>query len=260
MSAADRIFALASGKGGIGRTFLAVGIAQALAQAGQSVLLVDADLTAANVDLHLGLTKGADLGDVVAGRALLQDTLVQDPRSGVTVVPGRSGSGLVGTPGSAVLDRLSCGLQDLARSFDVTILDLGGGLEGSVRRLATLAGRALVVTADEPSALADAYAFIKVTRDLTAHEIIVNLAENEEQGQATYATLRRVCVHFLAREPRLLGVVHRDPRVSEALKCQTPLLSRHPTSKVAADIVRLARRLAVRPEPQAPAMPAAPSA
>ncbi|HEX2526932.1 MAG TPA: P-loop NTPase [Geminicoccus sp.] len=249
MTAARPILALASGKGGVGRTFLAVGIAQALAQAGRSVLLFDADLSAANVDLQLGLHKQADLGDVVAGRAALADTLVRDDRTGITVAPGRSGSGTVGQASHATLDRLTCDVAALSQDFDTTILDLGGGLEGSVRRFAGLADRALVVTSDEPSALADAYAFIKVTRDQPLqHEIIVNMAESEPSGQATYAALRRVCVHFLAKQPPLLGIVHRDPRVPEALKSQTPLLSRHPTSKVAQDILRLARRLIDHPE------------
>jgi flagellar biosynthesis protein FlhG len=247
MSVGNRIFALASGKGGVGRTFLSVGIAQALAQAGQKVLLVDADLTAANVDLHLGLAKARDLGDVVAGRAALAETLVHDPRSGVTVAPGRSGSGTIGSLPAATLDRLACDLLDLAPGFDATILDLGGGLGSEVRRFAGLADKALVVTADEPAALADAYAFIKVTRDLAAHEIVVNMAEDEERGRATYAALRRVCSHFLAREPGLLGIVHRDPRVAEAIKCQTPVLSRHPTSRVGTDLLRLARRLRAGP-------------
>lgn len=243
MSAASRILALASGKGGVGRTVLAIGIAQALAQAGRSVLLFDADLTAANVDLHLGLAKRVDLGDVAAGRASLRDTLVHDPRSGIAIVPGRSGSGITGADLGPVLDRILGELLDLARQFDVTILDLGGGLDSPVRRFAALADKALVVTADEPAALADAYAFIKVTRDVHDHAIIVNMAANEETGRATYATLRRVCVHFLAREPAFLGIVHRDPRVLEALKCQIPLLTRHPASKAAQDITRIARRL-----------------
>ncbi|WP_159713720.1 nucleotide-binding protein [Geminicoccus flavidas] len=243
MSARSPILALGSAKGGVGRTFLAVGIAQALAQAGRSVLLVDADLTAASVDLHLGLARRTDLADVVAGRASLADALVQDPCSGITVVPGRSGSGLLGQVTDQAMDRLGCDLLDLAARFEVTVLDLGGGLEQSVRRLAALADQALVVTADEPSALADAYAFIKVARERQEHQIIVNMAETETEGRATYGVLRRVCVHFLAREPRLLGVVHRDPRVAEALKAQTPLLTRHPNSRVAQDITRLAQGL-----------------
>ena len=239
-----RIWAFASGKGGVGRTVLATGLAQAMAQEDRSVLLVDADLGTANVDLQLGLRREHDLADVVAGRVSLRDAVQHDPRTGIDVIAGSSGTGHLSGLDLRSVDRLVQELGRLAEGYDVTIVDLGGDLEPAVRRFAAMAQRLFVVTSAEPAALADAYAFIKVTRELTCRrDIVVNMASDESEGAETYAVLRRVCAHFLKMEPKLLGIVHRDPRVGDALRAQVPLMVRHPGSRAAEDILRIARRL-----------------
>ncbi|HET6521082.1 MAG TPA: MinD/ParA family protein [Geminicoccaceae bacterium] len=239
-----RIIAVASGKGGVGKTWLAITLAHTLARAGRRVLLFDGDLGLANVDIQLGLTGGPDLGGVVAGRHPLREAVQRFAPGGFDVIPGRSGSGgLARLPGAA-LEALCDGLRALAPGYDAVLIDLSAGLEQAVRRLAAVAGESLVVTTDEPTALTDAYAFIKVTRgDGPLPWIAVNMAESRTSGEQTYATLRRVCVNFLRLDPPLAGVVRRGPRVAEAIRRQTPLLACYPSCPAARDVEALARRL-----------------
>ena len=137
-------------------------------------------------------------------------------------------------------------LAQLAIDYDRVILDLGAGVEPPVRALGALARVGLVVTTDEPTSLTDAYAFIKLSlasgaaRDL---RVVVNLAGSPREGERTYSTISKACREFLKYEPPLAGIVRRDPKVREAIRAQTPLLTRHPTAEAAADVRALARNL-----------------
>jgi flagellar biosynthesis protein FlhG len=245
-----RIIAIASGKGGVGKTWLAISLGQALARRGQRVLLFDGDLGLANVDVQLGLGPGPDLAAVLCGRCTLAEAVRASAPVGFDVLPGRSGCGQLGEVDAALLERLLGDLAALARGYDVTLLDLPAGIDRAVRRLLLMATSRLVVTTDEPTALTDAYALIKVSRrDGAASplELVVNLAESDAAGRRTHDGLRRVCEHFLELSPPLAGVLRRDPRVVDAIRHQAPLLLRHPNSPAACDVEALARHLQERP-------------
>ena len=134
----------------------------------------------------------------------------------------------------------------LARQYERVVLDLGAGVDGTVRMLADAAAMLLVVTTDEPTALTDAYAFIKLTamqnREID-FRIVVNMAGSARDGERTYAKLLRACEGFLKLSPKLAGVVRRDDKVRDCIRHQTSLLVRHPTSDAAADVEALAGRL-----------------
>ena len=243
----SRIVAIASGKGGVGKTWLAITLSHALARQGRRVLLCDGDLGLANVDVQLGLGPGPDLLGALRGRCALADAVRPVPACGFDVLPGRSGSGQLGQIDDALLDRLVADLAALARRYDLTLLDLPAGIERAVRRLLLAAPRRVVLTTDEPTALTDAYALLKVhQRDgaaVAGLELAVNLAESEAAGEDTHAGLQRVCAQFLGWRLPLAGILRRDPRVVEAVRHQTPLLLRHPTSPAARDVEALARHL-----------------
>ena len=174
-----RIIAIASGKGGVGKTWLAISLGQALARRGQRVLLFDGDLGLANVDVQLGLGPGPDLASVLCGRCTLAGAVRAAGPAGFDVLPGRSGCGQLGEVGPALLERLLADLALLARDYDVTLLDLPAGIDHAVRRLLRAATLRLVVTTDEPTALTDAYALIKLSRQESvpaALELVINLA------------------------------------------------------------------------------------
>lgn len=234
-----RLIAIASGKGGVGKTWFAITLAHALARAGRRVLLFDGDLGLANVDIQLGLLPQADLSAVVAGSVAIADAARPYPPGGFAILPGRSGSGALAALPQAAFERLLAGLIGLGGRYDVILIDLGAGLDRSTRRMAGAADTLLVLATEEPASLTDAYAVLKLNaadRGTEDARVVVNLAASLGAGQRTYATLVRACRNFLNIAPPLAGVVRRDERVREAIRRQCLLLTRHPTSQAGADI------------------------
>ncbi|MDX2102822.1 MAG: MinD/ParA family protein [Alphaproteobacteria bacterium] len=240
------LIAIASGKGGVGKTFFAITFTHALARQGRKVLLFDGDLGLANVDVQLGLMPNRDLGGVITGRLTLSQAKTAYPTAGFDVIAGRSGTGSLAALAPSRLAVLGSDLATLARSYDHVVMDLGAGVDRMVRQLAGFASRRLVVVTPEPTSLTDAYAFIKITiaDDPTADlRIVVNQARTQAEGDRTYATLLKACESFLRYTPPLAGVVRRDRRVIECIRAQTPLLSRFSTSDAAVDIQAIAQKL-----------------
>lgn len=246
MQAPSNVIAVASGKGGVGKTWLAITLTQALSAAGQKALLFDGDLGLANVDVQLGLNPTADLSRALAGQETLDKVLLPVEATGFHVAAGRSGSGGLATLSAGQLEGLGRGVVRLAERYDRVVMDLGAGIDATVRTLAGYAGINLVVTTDEPTALTDAYAYIKVIRQHRPDadlRVVVNMAASQREGERTHTTLRKACESFLGFTPPLAGVVRRDARVRDAIRAQKPLLTRAPNSDAAADITRLAQQL-----------------
>lgn len=266
----SRLIAVASGKGGVGKTWLSITLAQSLAAHGRRVLLVDGDLGLANVDIQLGLTPRHDLAAVLSGRRDLADVIIRHAPhlSNVSfdILPGRSGAASLATLELGLLDRL---LQSIRRleGYDIVLLDLGAGIDPATRHMAACADTLLVVSTDEPTALADAYAVLKLqARDRTARQgdvdrqaaaqaakapddvrLVINQSTSLASGRRTYDVLARACSTFLGRAPQLAGVIRRDNRVPDAIRRQTGLLTRHPNAPAAEDVGRIASTLLDRP-------------
>ncbi|HEY1932587.1 MAG TPA: AAA family ATPase [Acetobacteraceae bacterium] len=241
-----RCIAIASGKGGVGKTWFAITLAHVMAREGRNVLLFDADLGLANVDVQLGLTPAHDLGDVIAGRASLVEARLRHDAGGFDILAGHSGSGVLSALEPAALESTLTALHKLATGYDLLLLDLGAGVERAVRRMAAYADTLLVLVTEEPTSLTDAYAVLKLhasDRPNGDARVIVNQAASRGGGERTYRTLRRACTTFLQLEPPLAGVIRRDDRVREAIRRQTLLLTRHPACHAAADMEQTARAL-----------------
>ncbi|HCE23778.1 MAG TPA: cobyrinic acid a,c-diamide synthase, partial [Hyphomonas sp.] len=151
------IIAVASGKGGVGKTFMAITLASAFAQAGKRTLLVDGDLGLANVDVQLGIAPETDLAAVIAGWVELDDAVTAvdggAADGGFDVLPGRSGSGALAELPPEEVARLAAGLSALALQYDQVVVDLGAGIEANCMRLARAADKALMVITDEPTSM-----------------------------------------------------------------------------------------------------------
>ena len=240
------LIAVASGKGGVGKTWFSITLCQALARLGRKTLLFDGDLGLANVDIQLGLTPDKDLAAVVDGASSMADAITPYPEGGFDILAGRSGSGHLSTMSVQKLTDLRQNLITLAKNYDRVVIDLGAGVERPVRHMAGPAAFTFVVITDEPTSLTDAYAFIKLGRAANPSadmRIVVNMAGTNLDGQKTYDTMRKACEGFLSYTPPLAGIIRRDPKVRDAIRAQTPLLTRSPLSDAAADVESIARMI-----------------
>jgi flagellar biosynthesis protein FlhG len=240
---------VASGKGGVGKTWLAITLAQAWAARGLRTLVLDGDLGLANVDIQLGVAPDRDLQGVLAGRMPLAGAITHLNSTGFDLIAGRSGSGSLATLSADRVMALRRDVVALAGGYDIVVLDLAAGLDRPVRILAGAGARLAVVLTADPTSLTDAYALIKVMAkdgDGPTASVVINMAKSEAEGRRTYDALRAVCARYLGFEPPLAGIIRHDPRVIEAIRAQAPLLRRAPNCRAALDVMALAQRLAAR--------------
>ncbi|MHA1598400.1 MAG: MinD/ParA family protein [Alphaproteobacteria bacterium] len=245
-SQGQNMIAIASGKGGVGKTWFAITLTHALAREKLKTLLFDGDLGLANLDIQLGLMPKHDLGSVIAGRLTLNQAVLPFEDGNFDIVAGRSGSGGLANVPASRLQVLGDDLVLLAAGYDKVIIDLGAGVERTVRQLTHHVGTCLVVATDEPTSLTDAYAFIKVThmeRPGADIRIVINMANSTREGERTYNTLLKACEGFLKISPPLIGVIRRDNKVREAIKSQTSILTRFPNTEAATDVEEIAAKL-----------------
>ena len=243
---ASNIIAVASGKGGVGKTWFSITLAHALAQQGEKTLLFDGDLGLANVDVQLGLMPDLDLGQVITGQVTLEQSIAAFTAGGFDVISGRSGSGALALSQTPALRKLKNEVTTLSQKYSAVILDLGAGVDGMVRSLIPETGTTLIVTNDEPTSITDAYAFIKIMlshQSKTDMRIVVNAAMGKKDGHRTFNTLSKACETFLGYSPRLAGTIRRDLNIRDAIRHQAPMLSRFPVSMASQDVETIAMNL-----------------
>ncbi|QIA26951.1 MinD/ParA family protein [Thermaerobacter sp. PB12/4term] len=248
-----RAVLVASGKGGVGKSNLSLNLAIAARRLERRVLLLDADVGLGNAEILAGVSAPLHLGDVLAGRCTLEQAVVGGP-GGVDLLAGGHGLGEL-PPVDGLRWRHVLG-QLAGRRWDLVVIDGGAGVGGPVRPQLLAARELLVVTTPEPTALADAYAVIKLVaaggQGLPPRLwVAVNQVQRAAEGQAAFARLASVCRRFLGVEPHLLGLVPHDPRVREAVQRQVPLLLAAPHSPAARAVEAMARHLLGCPPPAA---------
>jgi len=240
--------AVTSGKGGVGKTSVAVNLALAWAQTGQRTCLLDGDLGLANVDVLLNLHPRHSLRDVVAGTKTLPEVVLDGP-AGLQVIPAASGiEALANLTGSA-RRVLVQSFETLGSLAELTVLDTGAGISRTVLSLVLAADEVLLVTTPEPTALTDAYAMVKVVTqrrpELPIH-LVVNLVDHVGQAREIHGHLDQIARRFLQRELPLAGWIPRDGCVERAVREQRPLSIYFPYARATDAIQRLARGLAAR--------------
>lgn len=249
-----RVVAVTGGKGGVGKTNVSVNLGVALAQRGRSVLLLDADLGLANIDLLLGLRARWNLSHVIAGERELAETIVTGP-AGLRVVPGASGvAGMADLP-AAVHAGLIRAFSEVGADVDVLLVDTAAGVGNGVLSFARAAQEILVVVCDEPTSVADAYALIK----LLAHcgvrrfHLVSNMTRELHEGPALAARLSAVCDRYLDVVIEYLGEVPYDDAVRRAVQQRRAVTDLYPRAPAARALRALAARIDAWPVPNQPA-------
>jgi flagellar biosynthesis protein FlhG len=214
-----RIFSVSSGKGGVGKTLTSVHLAAALRAQGMAVLVLDADLGLANVDVVLGLQPKATLHDVIEGRRQFKDIIIDGPQ-GMRIIP--SGSGIRDMTSLSALQRISLttGLQSLNEDFDAIVIDTGAGIGDNVTHFASIADTPIIVTTPEPHAMTDAYAVIKVLNEVNAQEkffLLVNMTSSQSEALKVCQRISGVADRFLGVDIQFAGNIPFDHDVQSAV-------------------------------------------
>lgn len=250
--AAARSLVLTSGKGGVGTSNLALNLAIALGEYGQRVVLVDADLGLANIDLLCGLTPENDLGNVLAGDCSLAEAVVTGPGD-VRIVPGAHGTRtLVDALGDGPT-RLVADLAGLEAGADFLLIDAGSGLGPGVATWAAAADQVVIVTTPEPTSLADAHAAIGRFRRLVVPprmRAVVNQAASASEALDVLDRLSASSRQFLGTVVAGLGHVRSDPHVPQAVRMRRPFVVAYPNCVASRGVRRLARALIEEHQPR----------
>ena len=253
-SNATRI-AITSGKGGVGKTILAVNLAVALSRLGHQVGLVDADFALGNVDVCLGLAPTDHLGSVLSGARTIDEITLEGP-AGIRVVPAGSGVRPMTSFDEGTWQRLVGAMDDASRSLDFMVFDTATGISDNVLDVVGLADYVIVVTTFEPASVVDAYAAIKLMSASAPSipvGVVVNSARDGEEAGLVYRQLETAAKRFLKRTLRYDGYVLEDRMLRESLLAQVPVVESEATSPASRCIRRLACRLAAsRPEATGP--------
>lgn len=240
---ACRVIAVTSGKGGVGKTNISVNLALAMANKGKNVLLFDADMGLANVDVMLGMIPQYNLLHVLTGQKKLAEIITLGP-GGVKIVA--SGSG--GVQELADLNEVQCGkfltaLQDLQHQAEIILIDTGAGLHRNVLAFALAAEEVVIVTTPEPTALMDAYGMIKILHREKKNpqiQLVVNMAGSPAEADEAGQKLTVLSKRFLDLKIEYLGFILRDPGMIRAVKEQKPVMLSSPMGPSALSLSRLA--------------------
>ncbi len=240
-----RVIAVTSGKGGVGKTNLSVNLGVALAQKGQRVALLDADMGLANVDILLGLSPKFNLSHVLKGEKTLEDIMLTGA-AGLKVIPASSGiqqmSELSSIEQAAVIRTFS----EIDKNLDVLIVDTAAGISSSVVNFARACQEIIVVVCDEPTSLTDAYAYIKLlNRDygLSKFHVVTNMIQSVQQGQQLFAKLSKVTDKYLDVSLNYVGGVPFDQYLRKSVQKQSPVVEIFPQSKAALAVKDLASKI-----------------
>jgi flagellar biosynthesis protein FlhG len=240
-----RLIAVASGKGGVGKTTFSVNLAIAFAQRGLRVLLFDADLGMANVHIYAGVNPTATLLDVIDRRVRLSQVLTPGP-VGIQMICGASGTGRLADLKTPVLEALTRELVRVAADFDVLVMDTGAGISSAVMHFVALAQEAIVVTTPNLAAILDAYGVIKLAHEnrvAARMHVLINQAADENQAVRVQERIAGCTNRFLQFSPGNLGCLFNDPDVEQSNQSRRPLLISQPEHANSRRIAQIADNL-----------------
>jgi flagellar biosynthesis protein FlhG len=239
------IYAITSGKGGVGKTNVVLNLGIALAEKGGKVLILDADLGLGNLDVLLGIRSRHSLGDVLSNRCSLREAILEGP-GGIKILPAESGIQELTQLDTGEKMLVFSMFRQLLGEADTILIDTASGISSNVSFFSSFAQQVLLVATPEPTSITDAYATMKVlarTNGEKNFRLIINRAESGEQGWEIYQTLRRAAEHFLEIRPQYAGFVSNDSNLERAVRLQKPVMLLHPHCRASVDFRRICREL-----------------
>ncbi|MDV3242738.1 MAG: MinD/ParA family protein [Methylocaldum sp.] len=237
-----RVIAITSGKGGVGKSNLAVNLACALSEHAEKTCLFDADTGLANVNVLLGVHPEATLADCLKGRKRLDDVILRY-RENFHIVPAASGIAECANLEPEQRHRLILGLADLDSSYDYILIDTPAGLENNVQDFLLAAGTAILVITPEPTSLTDAFSLIKILKNREAEidfHVLVNMTKDRASSLEVFNRFRGAIKNYLGLDVDYLGYVPLDEALLDAVSLQTPVTQTHPSSPASWAIKQIA--------------------
>jgi len=240
-----RVIAVASGKGGVGKTNLSVNLAYALSDMDKNVLVMDADIGMANVDIVMGLTSTYSLKHVMEGKCKIEDAIVKTP-SGINVLTGISGEEDFIDVSSDEVQRLLAASSHLQENYDIIIIDIGAGAHPDVLNFIMAADETLIVLTPEPTAIMDAYSLLKILSNHNYRSdlgLVVNMVENNNEGEEVIERMKGVIKEYLDINLKLTSNIPYDKKVVKSVKKQQSIFNLYPNSSVVKSYKNTAARI-----------------
>lgn len=241
----SRTIAITGGKGGVGKSNIAVNVALELAMAGWRVSLLDADLALANADVLLGVNPQFHLGHVLSGERTLEEVVIETEH-GLRLIPGGSGVEDLANLSRAQQQRLIAELLAMENDVDFMIIDTSAGIGHNVTSVLTAASQVVIVTTPDPTAVVDAYATIKVLHGRSPEKpisIVVNDVVGIGDADQIFGQLQAAARKFLQHPVEHLGSVPRDPELADAVRAQVPVVDYAPDTPASRSLRLIARQL-----------------
>lgn len=245
MSHPVQVIAVTGGKGGVGKSNISVNLSLCLSQMGRRVVLMDADLGLANIDVLLGIKADKTIADVLSGQCELRDILINGP-GGIRIVPAASGVQHMASLGAQQHGAMIQSFSDISSQLDVLMIDTAAGISDTVVSFVRAAQEVIVVVCDEPSSITDAYALIKLLNKeygLNRIRVVANMVSTTREGQHLFAKLSGVCERFLDVTMQYVGAVPFDENVRKAVQKQKAFVDFAPRCKASIACKQLAHKI-----------------
>ncbi len=249
-----KVIAIASGKGGVGKTNVTVNLGVAMASMGKEVVLLDADLGLANIDVMLGLHPQYNLLHVLDGSKSLRDIIVEGP-AGLKIIPAASGVQKMAELSTAEHAGMIQAFSEMDQHIDVLLIDSAAGIADSVVSFSKAAQEVIVVVCDEPASITDAYALIKLLsreHGVERFHVIANMSRSVQEGRELFDKIALVCDRFLDVTLDFMGIVPFDDDLRSAVKKQRSVVDAYPRSKAATAFAHLAKKIEYWPVQKQP--------
>ncbi len=247
------IFAVTSGKGGVGKTNISVNLALLFRRLKKNVLLVDADIHLGNVDLMLGIRPTSNLADVITGDLKLEDIIVKGP-TGIDVLPASSAVLDMLDAEERILKQLADAFLTFEHNYDLVIVDTGAGIGRNVTSFLLGADKIIVVVTPDPASIADAYGVIKIMLQQVPNlpiMLVTNMVNSEDEGENLYKKMDLMVQRFLQNKIAFGGAMLRDENVQDSVRRQIPVVIEYPNSRPANALKMMTRNLLKLPSKDA---------